>query len=81
LVTWAWLLGVRLARIFVIAWPSSGGRSRASTRASLAGVAPADSRMISDRGTSGLTSRRANSTSGRLIASSATVRSMPCLAM
>ena len=81
LVTCAWLLGVRLARIFVIAWHSSAGRSRASTRASLAGVAPADSRTISDLGTSGLTSLRANSTSGRLMASCATARSRPCRAM
>ena len=81
LVTCAWLLGVRLARIFVIAWHSSAGRSRASTRASLAGVAPADSRTISDLGTSGLTSLRANATSGRLMASCATARSRPCLAI
>ncbi len=81
LVTCAWLLGVRRLRSLVMAMPSSAGRSRASTRASLAGVAPADSRRISARGTSGLTSRRANSASGRLIASCATARSRPCRAM
>ena len=81
LVTWAWLLGVRRARSLVIAMTSSAGRSRPSTRVSLAGVAPPLSLMISCRGTAGSTSRRANATSDSAIASAATSRSRPCRAM
>ena len=50
LVTCAWLDGVRRARSLVIAIVSSAGRSSASTRASLAGVAPAASLTTSARG-------------------------------
>ena len=81
LVTCAWLLGVRRPRSLVMAIISSAGRSRASTRASLAGVAPAQSRMTSARGTSGRTARRASSVSGSAITSAATDRSRPCRAM
>ncbi len=81
LVTCAWLLGVRRARSLAIAMPSSGGVSKASTRASLAGVAPALSAVTSARGTPGSTARRANSASGSAMASAAASRSRPCRAI
>ena len=59
LVTCAWLDGVRRARSLVIAIVSSAGRSSASTRASLAGVAPAVSLTTSARGVKGSTNSRA----------------------
>ena len=63
------MLGVRRARSFVIAITSSAGRSSASTRASFAGVVPAESRTTSARLTPGSTSMRANATSSIAIAS------------
>ena len=81
LVTCAWLLGVRRTRILEIAICSSTGRRRATTRASFSGVAPAARRTTAARAVPGSTIRRANATSSRVLASSATTASMPRAAM
>ena len=82
LVTCAWLLGVRRARILVIAIISSAGRSRLSGAASLAGVMPAaEPDHLGRWAPTGRRSIRAKATSSSAIASSATPRSRPCRAM
>ncbi len=58
--TWAWLLGVRRARILAIAICISTGDISATTRASLAGVVPPISRTTSARGTLTSTAIRAS---------------------
>ena len=49
LVTCAWLLGVRRARIFVIAITSSAALNNERTAANFAGVMPEESRTMSAR--------------------------------
>ena len=76
LVTWAWLEGVRRARIFCRAIIISTVLSRLTTSTILAGVRAPNSSTSSWRGTPMSISRRATSVESRAMASSARVRSM-----